>query len=194
MGVCCCFALCLQAQKAQKIGYIDMDFILDQMPGYQQAQNQVLAMTAQWRAEISNNYKELQQLEQQLAADEPLLTPTLIASRKATIEEKTKYTTQLEAAYFGPSGKLFQMKQQLIRPIQDQIFNAVQLLVKRKKYDFIFDKSGSTTVLYANPKYDVSSLVMRYINKSLKQIELMEKKEAAKKILEKKLKKQRKKK
>ena len=62
----------------------------------------------------------------------------------------------MESRYFGPTGKLFQMKQQLVRPIQDQIFNAIQLLVKRKGYDFIFDKSGQTTVLYANPKHDVS--------------------------------------
>ena len=150
--VICCFSLYSLGQKSQRIAYIDMEYILSQIPGYQKAQDHILQRTQDWRSEISIAYKTLQEMQQQLSTDEPLLTPSLIAMRRAAIKEKKDQITKTEEQYFGATGQLFQMRRQLIRPIQDQVFNAVQILVQRKKYDFIFDKSGEMTVLYANPK------------------------------------------
>lgn len=157
------------AQKAQKIGYIDREYILENVPEYKTAQSKLDSKINKWNTELNKLKSEIEALKLTLINEKALLTPDLITEREEDILiKKTELKTQKES-YFGTSGELFMLRKQLVKPVQDQIFNAIQEIVKTKKYDLIFDKASDDVVmLYSNPKYDVSELVLQKIVKGRK--------------------------
>ncbi|MCT4622416.1 MAG: OmpH family outer membrane protein [Schleiferiaceae bacterium] len=152
--------LSINAAFAQKYGYVDSDYILSNIPDYKQAQNQLDNMSSQWQGEIESLYSEAEALQTALNAEKILLTEKMIAEREKMIAEKKDEALSLQQKYFGAQGELFQKRMELVKPIQDQVYNAIQSLAKKKKYDIIFDKSSDLLMLYTNPRADLSDEVL----------------------------------
>lgn len=165
------------AQKPQKIGYIDREYILENVPAYKSAQSKLDAKISQWNSSLNQLKNKIDGMRLTLSNEKALLTPDLILEREEDIAFQEEAFKQKQEDLFGTSGDLFMLRKQLVKPIQDLIFNAVQEIVKSKKYDIIFDKSSNDMVmLYSNPKYDVSELVLQKIVKGRKKIENEKKK------------------
>ncbi|MDZ7615301.1 MAG: OmpH family outer membrane protein [Flavobacteriaceae bacterium] len=117
-------------------------------------------------------------METDLTNEKALLTPAMINEREEDIDIKKKELKRLQEGYFGPTGDLFQMRKQFVKPVQDQVFNAIQTIAETKKYDFIFDKSSDLIMLYSNSNFDVSELVLNSIVKDRKRQTLEDNKNA----------------
>jgi len=165
------------AQKPQRIGYIDMEYILENVPEYNDAQARLNVKVAAWQQNLEGIKREIEIMKTDLSNEKPLLTQELISEREEDIEIKEEDLRKLQAAYFGPKGDLFLLRKQLVKPVQDQIYNAVQNIAVRKKYDIVLDKSSDLIMLYANKRFDVSELVLNSIVKGRKKVQLDEKKE-----------------
>ena len=164
------------AQKPQSIAYIDMEYILQNVPGYEKAQLKLDSKASQWRKKIERSENEINNLKLELNNEKILLTEDLIVERQEDIQIKENELSKMRASYFGTNGTYFEMRKQLVQPIQDEVFNAIRQIVARKKYDFVFDKTSDMTMLYGNPKYDISKTVISYITKSEKEREREEEK------------------
>lgn len=162
------FNFAVHAQKPQKVGYIDMNYILENVPEYVNAQSQLDTKVKTWQQKLDVLSKEIEQLKTDLSNEKSLLTNELITEREEDIAIKEQELMRLQQAYFGPTGDLFQMRKQLVKPVQDQVYNAVQDIAKKKRYDFVLDKSSDLIMLYSNNKYDISELVLNSIVKNRK--------------------------
>jgi Skp family chaperone for outer membrane proteins len=163
-----CFNFIVNAQKPQRVGYIDMNYILENVPEYVNAQAQLDTKVKTWQQKLDVLSKEIEQLITDLSNEKSLLTNELIKEREEDIDIKEQELSRLQQAYFGPTGDLFQMRKQLAKPVQDQVYNAIQDIAQKKKYDFILDKSSDLILLYSNNKYDISELVLNTIVKNRK--------------------------
>ncbi len=163
------------AQKPQRIGYIDMEYILENVPEYTAAQARLKVKVATWQQKLEGIKREIEIMKTDLSNEKPLLTQELISEREEDIQIKEEDLRKLQAAYFGPKGDLFLTRKQLVKPVQDQIYNAVQTIAVRKKYDIILDKSSDLIMLYANKRFDISELVLNSIVKGRKKVQLEEK-------------------
>jgi Skp family chaperone for outer membrane proteins len=174
------------AQKAQKVGYIDMEYILENVPEYQKSQSKLDAKINTWNGKLSVLKQEIDALKLNLSNEKALLTNDLIEDREEDIQIKETEFKEAQENYFGPAGDLFLLRKQLVKPVQDQIFNAVQDISKRKKYDMVFDKSSDLIMLYSNDKYDISDLVLNVIVKGRKKEAVKKKKNDREKAVQKK--------
>jgi len=165
------------AQKAQRIAYIDMDYILENIPEYNQAQDELNVKVSNWKKKINALQSSIKQMKIDLSNEKALLTPDLIEERKEDIQIKQTKLNKLQETYFGPNGDLFFYRKQLVKPIQDQVYNAIQSIAVRKKYDFVLDKSSDLILLYSNSKFDISELVLNSIVKSRKLKAIQERKQ-----------------
>ncbi|OIQ28834.1 MAG: hypothetical protein BM564_08720 [Bacteroidetes bacterium MedPE-SWsnd-G2] len=156
------------AQRGVRIGYIDTEYILQNVPEYQAATSQLDKKVIQWKNEIEQRLNEVAQKKKQLTNESVLLTKELYEERLEDISFEEADILDYQQKRFGPNGDLMLQKQQLIQPIQDQIFAAVQEIAGTKKYDFIFDKSADVVMLYSAERFDISELVLRSITRSSK--------------------------
>ena len=154
------------SQKKQLIAYIDMEYILENVPEYLEAQNTLDGKIAKWRKKLDDQQRHIEVLKTDLANEKAILTKDLIEEKEEEISLKQVELRRLESLYFGPKGDLFQVRKQLVQPIQDQVYNAIQSISKRKKYDFVFDKTSDLVMLYSNKKYDISDLVLSTIDRT----------------------------
>lgn len=146
---------------AQKIGYVDMDYVLKSVPAYQKAQKQLDEVSATWQKEIEAKMQEVTKMYNAYQAEQVLLTEQLKQQRIQAIEVKEKEIKELQRQKFGANGELFKKRQELVKPIQDQVYNEIQKIATEKKYDFIFDKSNGPYMLYVNPIHDKSEDVLK---------------------------------
>jgi len=151
------------AQKAQRIAYIDMEYILENVPEYLEAQNTLDSKVTKWRSELDKLTRYIEKLKTDLANERAILTNDLIQDKEDEITLKQQELRRLESLYFGPNGDMFLLRKQLVKPVQDQVYNSIQDIVARRKYDFVFDKSSDLVMLYSNKKYDISKLVLNDI-------------------------------
>lgn len=149
-----------QLSKAQKYAYIDSDYILANTPEYKSAQTQIDNLSIQWQKEVEAKYAEIDKLYKAFQAEEVLLTDDMKKKRENEIIAKEKEAKDLQKQHFGVDGDLFKKRQELVKPIQDKIYNAVKALAEKGTYAVIFDKSSDLSMLYANPKYDKSDDVL----------------------------------
>jgi outer membrane protein len=147
--------------NAQKFAYIDSQYILSKIPEYKVAQDQLNQLSIQWQKEIEAKYSEIDQLYKAYKADEVLLTEEMKQKRQAEIEQKEQEVKDLQKQRFGVSGDLFKKRQELVKPLQDKIYNAVQALAERENLAVIFDKASDLTMLYTNVKYDKSDEILK---------------------------------
>ncbi len=156
------------AQKSQNIAYIDMEYILENVPEYITAQNNLNDKIKTWKEKLRKLERHIEVLKTDLANEKAILTKDLIEEREEDIVIKEEELARLESLYFGPNGDMFLLRKQLIKPIQDLVYNSVQSIAKRKRYDFVFDKSSELVMLYSNKKHDISELVLSTIVKDRK--------------------------
>ncbi|TXD54005.1 MULTISPECIES: OmpH family outer membrane protein [unclassified Polaribacter] len=154
------------SQRNQTIAYLDMEYILENVPEYLQAQNTLDSKVAKWRKKLDKQARFIEVLKSDLANEKAILTKDLIEEKEEEITLKQEELRRLESLYFGSNGDMFLVRKQLVKPIQDQVYNAVQSIAKRKKYDFVFEKSTDLVMLYSNKKYDISDLVLATINRT----------------------------
>nr|WP_224484316.1 OmpH family outer membrane protein [Robertkochia sp. 3YJGBD-33] len=153
-----------QTQRSVRIGYVDMEYILQNVDEYQMA-NELLEKKAQrWKEEIDEQQQAIKQMRADLNAEKVLLTTELVEERKAEIDALEAEMLDYQQDRFGPQGDLVRQRGQLVKPIQDQVFIAVQELAAAKRYDFIFDKSADVVMLYSDRRFDVSDQVLRSID------------------------------
>ena len=171
--------------KGVKIGYIDMEYILQNVPDYSEAKSQLEQKAQIWKQEIEEKKIEIAKLKDELKTEKALLTKELIEEREEEIKFQESELLDFQQKKFGPNGDLITQKAVLIKPIQDQVFTAVQDIAEAKKYDFVFDKSSDLTMLFSAKRYDISDQVIRVISRaerreqmSKKEIKAQEEKEA----------------
>lgn len=161
--------------RGVKIGYIDMEYILEKVPDYAEAKNQLETKAQKWKQEIEAKKTEINKLKETLKTEKVLLTKELIAEREEEIAFLDTELLDYQQKRFGPNGDLVVQKAVLIKPIQDQVFNAVQDLAEAKKYDYIFDKSSDLTMLFAAKRFDVSDQVVRTLTRAEKREQMSNK-------------------
>lgn len=164
------------AQKPQRFGYIDMEYILENIPEYAEAETRINAKALTWQRTIDKKQSEIDGLKADLRNEKVLLTKELIEEKEEDITIKELDLKKLQAAYFGTNGDLFFLRKQLVKPIQDLVYNAVQEIAVKRKYDFILDKSTALVMLYTNKQYDISDLVLTSISRVKKVEEATSKK------------------
>jgi len=158
-----------------RIGYIDMEYILQNVPDYIEARNQIEQKGQKWKQQIEEKKLEIIDLKKSLETEKILLTKELIEEREEEIASIEKELLEYQEKRFGPAGDLIMQKTMLVKPIQDQIFTVVQDIAEAKKYDFIFDKSSDLTILFALKKYDISNQIIRAIVSSSRRDQLSKK-------------------
>lgn len=154
------FSVFAIAAQAQRFGIVDTDYVLGKIPEYSQAQSQLDQMSKQWQGEVEALLSEGDALQKSLDAERILLTDEMIAEREKVISDLELQARKLQRQYFGPEGELFKKRQELVRPIQDQVYNAVQDVARKKKFDVVFDRASSLTMLYTSDKIDISEEVL----------------------------------
>ena len=167
-----------------KIGYIDMEYILQNVPDYTEAKNQLEQKAQKWKQEIEAKKVDLAKLKDALKTERVLLTKELIEEREEELKFQETELLDYQQKRFGPNGDLIVQKAVLVKPIQDQVFTAVQDIAEAKKYDYVFDKSSDLTMLFAAKRFDISDQVIRVITRaekreqmSAKQLKALEAKE-----------------
>jgi outer membrane protein len=145
---------------AQKYAYVNTQYILDNIPEYKAAQQQLDNVSLQWQKEIEDRYAIIDKLYKTYQAEQVLLTEEMKKRRQDEINTKEKDVKELQKQRFGFEGDLFKKKQELVKPIQDKIYNAVKKLATDGSYAVIFDKSSDLVMLYTNPKYDKSDDIL----------------------------------
>jgi len=172
-----CFTQYANAQKGVRVGYIDMDYILENVAEYNEASASLDKKVQKWKVEIEAELKKVEDMRKDLNNEKILLTKELIEEREEDIYYKEKEILEYQQKRFGPNGDLFIQKKRLVQPIQDQVFVAVQEVAKNKRYDFIFDKAADLVMLYSADRFDISDQVLLRINRASKRRQLNSKKE-----------------
>ncbi|MBW2939041.1 OmpH family outer membrane protein [Aureisphaera sp. CAU 1614] len=172
-----CFSFAMDAQRGVRIGYIDMEYILESVPEYQEATTQLEGKVQKWKKDLEKMSKEIDQMKLNLANEKVLLTKELVEEREEEIKILEDEMLEYQQNRFGPNGDLDIQRRQLVQPIQDQVFNIVQEIAEAKKYDFIFDKSADIVMLFAAKRNDISEQVLRQINRAAKREEATNKRE-----------------
>lgn len=146
---------------AQKIAYVDVSQILDSMDDYKKAQNKIDDQAAKWRREIAEEYDVIKGLYNKYQAEQVLLSDEVRRQREEEITKKEDEVRELQKNKFGPNGSLFKMRQDLVRPIQEKVYTAIEDYANSRGYDFIFDKGSASGMLFSNPRYDKTKEVMK---------------------------------
>ena len=144
---------------AQKFAYVDTEYILDNIPEYKDAQKKLDELSKAWQKEIEDKYAEIDKMYQAYQAEQILLTDEMKSKRENDIVEKEKAVKDLQKQRFGTDGELFKKRQELIKPLQDKVYNTVKDMADEGHYACIFDKAG-TNMLYASSSYDKSDEVL----------------------------------
>jgi outer membrane protein len=156
-----CVLLVAFASQAQRYAVIDSKYILEKVPQYKEAQERLDQFSLQWQQEIDQKQTAVDKMLKDFDAEAVMLSDELKKKREDEIFNKEKELRDLQKKRFGFEGDLFKKRQELIKPIQDRVYNAVQKLAVDKQYDFILDKSEGITVIFADPKLDRSDDVLR---------------------------------
>ncbi|WP_400192429.1 OmpH family outer membrane protein [Hymenobacter sp. B81] len=153
-------ALLPLAGRAQKFGYVDSEFLMSKLPAYAQAQQELNTLSQNWQKEVEAQKKDLDRLYRTYQAEEVLLTEAMKKKRQDEILKKEQDIKAYQNRVFGYEGQLFKKRQELTKPVQDQVFEAIEKVAKKKQLAIVFDKSGDLTMLYTNPAHDYTEFVM----------------------------------
>jgi len=146
---------------AQKYAIVDTRYILDKMPEYRTAQQQLDVMAATWQKQIDSMQLSLDRLYREFDAEQVMLTAELKKRKEDQLFNKEKELRDLQRKRFGFEGDLFRKRQELVKPVQDKVYNAIQKLAASRGYDFVLDKSEGITIIFADPKLDKSEEILK---------------------------------
>jgi len=163
VGFIILLSLGIAAQPAAKFGYVDSDYILSEIPEYKAAQTELDKTSEKWQKELEVKFKEVEKLNKAYQADAILLTDEMKKKREQEISTREKEAKEFQKQKFGVDGELFKKRQELVKPIQDKVYNAIKSVAEKKGLGVIMDKSGQLTILYVNPKYDQSDDVLELL-------------------------------
>ena len=182
IAVLCLLSLAVHAQRGARIAYIDMDVILSKNKEFRTANQLLDEKITQWKKEVELKKIQLKLLKDQFAVEKILLTPELISDREMEIKDFASEIISLQEKRFGPNGDMMIQKNQLLKPVQDQVLSIVQDIAKERKYDFVFDRSSDIIMLYSAKNYDISDLVLRRVQAQERIKERKEKINSANKV------------
>ena len=163
--------LSVYAQRGIRIGYVDMEYILENVDEYQAANKQLEERALKWKTEIEDQERTILKMRNDLNAEKILLPKEIIKEREDEIDVLEKQMKEYQQDRFGPEGDFIIQKVKLTKPVQDQVFNSVQEIAAKKKFDFVFDKSADILMLYSNRRHDISDQILRSIDSSRKKSE-----------------------
>ncbi len=152
--------VCAFGASAQKFALVDMEYILKNIPSYEMANEQLNQVSLRWQKEVETKAKEAETLYKNYQADMVFLTDEQKKKKEEEILAKEKEATELRNLYFGPEGELYKKRQSLMKPIQDDIYNAIKKVADERGYQAIFDRASSANIIYASPRIDVSNEVL----------------------------------
>ena len=147
--------------NAQKIAYVDVNKILEGLDEYQAAQAELDRLSNQWRQEIAQEYDKIKGMYNRYQAEQVLLSDEARKQKEEEIVAKEKEVRDMQKSRFGPEGMLFKKRQELVRPIQDRVYAAIEEYANERDYDFIFDRSGGAGMIFSNPQYDKTEDVIK---------------------------------
>lgn len=148
----------------QKFGYVDTNFILSKMPEYKEAQQEIEKVSSQWQTEILEIHKEIEGMYDALQAEDVLLTQEMKTERMEEIQEKENEVKAYQKKVFGFEGLFFLKKQELMKPVQDKVFDAVEKVANDNRLQIVFDKSGDLVMIYTNPIHDYTDYVLEELD------------------------------
>ena len=146
---------------AQKFAFVDTDYILQNIPSYNAAQQELDKASETWETEIAAEYEVIEKMYKTYQSERVLLTDEMRKTREDEIVNKERQVKELQSKYFGPEGELSKKRQELVKPIQDAIYKAVKELSAEGSYAVIFDTASGASILYSNPRYDLSDEVLK---------------------------------
>lgn len=152
--------LCGLSASAQKFALVDMEYILKNIPAYEMANEQLNQVSLRWQKEVDDLAKEAENMYKNYQSDMVFLTDEQKKTKEEEIVTKEKEVTELRYKYFGPEGELFQKRQSLIKPIQDDIYAAIKKVSEERGYQVIFDRASSQSIVFASPRIDISNEVL----------------------------------
>jgi outer membrane protein len=155
------FLLIALTSFSQKFAFVDTDYILKKIPSYRSAQEQLDKQAAVYQKEVEEKYAEIDKLFKTFEAEKVLLTEEMKTRREDEIIAMEKSAKDLQMKYFGREGMLFKKREELVKPIQDQVYNTVKEIATEGGYAIIFDSASSSNMLYTNPRYDKSDEVLQ---------------------------------
>ena len=148
------------AASAQKFALVDMEYIFKNVPAYEMANEQLNQLSQRWQKEVEAVGKEAETMYQNYLSDKVFLTEEQVKKREEEIVAKEKSATELRYKYFGQEGELYQKRQTLLKPIQDDVYNAIKKVAEERGYQAIFDRASASDIIYASPRIDVSNEVL----------------------------------
>jgi outer membrane protein len=154
--------------NGQKYAYVDSDYILKKMPEYQDSKEKLDKLADRWTKEIDELYATLKTKKDNFAKEEVLLPNEEKNKRSEEITKLEQDAVKVQTAHFGVNGDYFQKRQELIKPIQDKVFEAMQKVAQKKGYSFVFDKANQSNLVYAETKFDLSNDVLKEMGISIK--------------------------
>jgi len=146
---------------AQKFAFVDSDYILQNIPSYNAAQEELNKVSEEWETEIAAEYTEIEKMYKTYQSERVLLTDEMKKKREDEIITKERQVKELQSKYFGPEGDLSKKREELVKPIQDAIYKAIKELSAEGSYAVIFDTASGASILYSNPRYDLSDEVLK---------------------------------
>lgn len=166
----------VNAQVNQKIAYVDTDYILQNIPEYSDAQEEINQMSLKWEKELKALRKKVDDMKREYQTESILLSEDQKKKKETAIDEKEQELAQLQMQYYGPQGELFTKRVELIQPIQEKIYNAINQVAMTKNYAFVLDKASGTTILYCNEKNDISDDVLDEIGNVMQTVRRQDRK------------------
>lgn len=166
--------------QTQKIACVDSDYILQNIPEYSDAQEEINSLSAQWEREITAKRAEVEEMYRKYQSESVLLSEDQKRQKEEAIVAKEQEAKNLQIQYFGPDGQLFTKRVELIQPIQEKVFNAINEIALVKNYSFVFDKASGATILYCNEKNDISDDVLDEIGSVMQTVRREDRKKAGK--------------
>jgi len=146
---------------SQKFAYVDTEYILDNIPEYKEAQQELDKLSIEWQKQLERRYSEIDKMYKNYQAEQILLTEEMKTKREDEIIKKEKAAKEYQKSKFGVNGELFQKRKEFVKPIQDKVYKAISALANSKALGVVFDKSSALTMLYTNSKYNISDAVLK---------------------------------
>lgn len=145
---------------AQKFAFVDSEYILSKIPSYKAAQDKLNQLSKEWQKEVEAEYAELDKVTKDFQTEKILLTEEMRRTREQELNNKEKAVKEIQKKYFGQDGLLFKKRQELMKPIQDEVYNAIKTLAETGNYSIIFDTAGGANIIYTDPKHDKSDEIL----------------------------------
>ncbi len=162
----CLFMGIIFSGNAQKFAMVDMEYIMKNIPAYETANDQLNQVSKKWQSEVEAQMQEVQKMYKNYQTELVFLSEDMKVKREEEIVAKEKAAQELKRTYFGPEGELYKKRESLMKPIQDEVYTAIQDISKEKELELVFDKSSSMNVIFTSPKLDISDLVLQKLGYS----------------------------